>query len=190
MSNSNYTIDGVKIKIGLLSLSNRHYCFDKYEMSDYLYDVNSYGLEDTWAHILNYVKQCGENEFLNSQNFAKLYEIGLAELDKNKKKKSGQYYTPYDVSKLMASWLLESDGSNICDVGCGTVNLIMAYLDLLSKGNVENLLKNKKIYLYDFDKVALTIAQFTIAMRYGIQYLQNINTIYGDFLNTNIVLPN
>jgi len=160
----------------------REMIFDNYSVDNYLYHINQYGLENTWINILKYVKYEGCNDFLNPINFGSLYELGLAEQDKSDKKKSGQYYTPYDVSKLMAGWLQDLEGENICDIGCGTGNLIMAYLELLKKEEVISLLENRRIYLYDFDKVAIKIAQYSIALTYGLEYLDNINVIYGDFL--------
>lgn len=43
----------------------------------------------------------------------------------------GKYYTPEDVASLLSNWLLPLDGINICDVGCGTGNLILNYLSKL-----------------------------------------------------------
>lgn len=178
-----------KKSIGLLVLSDNEVSLKNYNAEKYIIHVNELGLEVIWAHILNHVQINGTDKFLNPNNFGAMYEAGLAELDKNDKKKSGQYFTPSDVSKLMASWLKELSGSNICDVGCGTGNLILAYLDLIGKKHTVELLKNRRVYLYDFDKVAITIAQYSIALIYGFEYLGNINIVYGDFLNTNIVLP-
>jgi len=177
------------IQIGLLNTTEDSLSFEEYNLDRYLSHVNKYGLETTWAHILNYLEHNNAKEFLNPQNFGEMYEIGLAELDKGKKKKSGQYYTPSDVSKLMATWLLELDGENICDVGCGTGNLILSFLDLIGKQEAQSLLRNKRIYLYDFDKVAITIAQYSIALLYGFDYLENINIVFGDFLSTKVKLP-
>lgn len=175
--------------IGLLELSDTNITFDKYSIEKYIDDVNSIGLEKTWAHILYHVTKNGYSEFLSPINFGYLYETGLAEQDKNNKKKSGQYYTPSDVSKLMASWLFDLEGQNICDVGCGTGNLILSYLSLLKPSEVNQLLEDKCIYLYDFDKIAITIAQYSIALIYGIHHLNNINIVYGDFLCNDVRIP-
>ncbi len=202
MENNNYQIINIsnndeisslsdtEIKtIGLLKLSDKKLSFDNYNIDKYIKHVNIMGLETTWAHILLYVTTNGCDGFLNPVNFGSLYEAGLAEKDKNDKKKSGQYYTPSDVATLMASWLYELDGINICDVGCGTGNLILSYLAILDQKEVTKLLYDKCVYLYDFDKIAITIAQYSIALIYGIKYLDKINVIYGDFLNYNIQLP-
>mgnify|MGYP000746000822 CR=1 FL=1 len=176
--------------LGLLDSSNIRLKIEDYNLDKYIQHVNQYGLEVTWANILRYVKNNGESNLLNTKNFGELYELGLAERDKGNKKKSGQYYTPYDVSRLMSTWLNDIDGYNICDVGCGTGNLILSYLNLIGNEETQKLLKQKRIFLYDFDKIAITIAKYSIAFLYGIDYLDNINTIYGDFLNKNVIIPN
>lgn len=175
--------------VGLLKLTEDKLFFEEYNIDKYISDIQKFGLETTWAHILNYVRTEGCNDFLNPVNFGDLYEAGLAERDKNNKKKSGQYYTPLDVSQLMAEWLLELKGENICDIGCGTGNLIISYLNLLDDKAVKTLLEKKLIYLYDFDKIAITIAQYSIALIYGLKFLNNINVIYGDFLDERIKIP-
>lgn len=177
-------------EIGLLNLSNNKIFFDDYSKEKYLEHIDEFGKETVWAHILDFIVRNGETDFLCSENFGEMYEAALALEDKKSKKKSGQYYTPKDVSKLMANWLIELDGENVCDVGCGTGNLILAYLENIGNNDAIELLENKKIYLYDFDKIALTIARYSIALKYGLKYLDNINTIYGDFLDKSITLPN
>jgi len=175
--------------IGLLDSKNIHLKLNNYDLETYLCHVKQYGLEITWANILLHVKDNGQSVFLNTSNFGELYEAGLAEIDKGNKKKSGQYYTPLDVSNLMSTWLYEQDGINICDVGCGTGNLIISYLELLGFEKSLELLKYKRIFLYDFDKIAVTIAKYSIAFLYGIEFLENIKVVYGDFLDKNISLP-
>jgi len=189
VATSNNHSDKDKKTVGLLKLSENNLLFKNYSIEKYIYHVNEFGLETTWAHILYHVQSTGCDDFLNPKNFGGLYEAGLAEMDKHDKKKSGQYYTPSDVSKLMAEWLFELEGLNICDVGCGTGNLILSYLELLDKKEVLSLLKDKRIYLYDFDKIAITISQYSIALLYGLDFLHNVNVIYGDFLENKIVLP-
>ncbi len=177
------------IKIGLLKFEKANLSFDNYNAEKYKNHINSFGLETTWAHLLNYLMNNPANDFLKISNFGEMYEEGLAIVDKNDKKKSGQYFTPKDVSDLMATWFKELGGENICDVGCGTGNLILSFLEQLNRDQVLNLLENKKIYLYDLDPVALTIAQYSIALEYGIGFLNNINIVNGDFLSDNIYLP-
>lgn len=164
--------------------------FDQYTFQDYINEINKRGLEPVWPAILEYCINGGSNSLLQVDNFAMLYEAGLAELDKENKKSSGQYFTPNDVASLMARWLKELDGENVCDVGCGTGNLILAYLREVDSSKVIALLKNKRIYLYDNDETALKIARYSIAIKYGKQYLDSINIICGDFLDSSISLPN
>jgi len=89
----------------------------------------------------------------------------------------------------MAQELLTLPESNICDVCCGTGNLILALFNCLSKDKVVNLIKNKKIYLYDIDPIAIKICQYIIGALYGFENINNLQCITGDFLSSNIQLP-
>lgn len=164
--------------------------FDNYSAERYLSDVRTCGLSFVWDKVLEHIFNFGESELLSPRNFGMLYEMGLAEQDKNKKKECGQYFTPEDVSGLMSRWLKDLDGVNVCDVGCGTGNLILSYLKEIGRAEAENLLKNKRVYLYDSDETALKIARYSVALIYGKKYLNNINIICGDFLDKSIALPN
>lgn len=165
-------------------------CFTKYDLLKYKKDISIYGLEKTWDYILNSVKNSSvTNEIFQVNNFGELYEIGLAYANKIEKKELGKFYTPHDVANIMTKWLIPLKGENLCDVCCGTGNLILSYLSLIGKRKAINLLKNKRIFLYDIDKIALNICKYSIAILYGIQYLQNINTYCCDFLDRDIVLP-
>lgn len=164
--------------------------FDNYTVKQYIADANRYGLKMLWTAVLEYCLDGGRNALLTPDNFGMMYEAGLAERDKESKKKSGQYFTPDDVSCLMARWLVGLEGDNVCDVGCGTGNLMLAYLRQVGRYEAERLLGGGQIYLYDSDELALTIARYSIAIIYGRQYLRCINAVCGDFLNKNIRLPN
>lgn len=165
--------------------------FENYNIDSYKSDVGKYGLSNVWNAILDYSlkNKSKENSILSIENFGNLYEIGLAEKDKTLKKELGQYYTPEDVSELMANWLRDLEGENICDVGCGTGNLIISYLNIIGEEKAKKLLNGGKIYLYDYDEIALKIAKYSIAIIYGSEYLEKINAIYGDFLDKAIKLP-
>jgi len=165
-------------------------CFDLYSIDKYTADVSKYGLGQVWASILQYVLVNNDNNFLTANNFGMLYELGLAEQNKQSKKECGQYFTPDDVSNLMARWLKDLKGDNVCDVGCGTGNLILAYLKQIGQVAAKRLLAEKKIFLYDNDRLALQIAQHSVALTYGKEYLHSINLVLGDFLNNAIKLPN
>lgn len=163
----------------------KKYCYD-----DYLSDIDKKGLKKTWDYILDkvYNDELESNDIV-IDNFGELYEIGLARVNKVDKKEAGKYYTPVDVANVMSKWLINLKGDNICDVACGTGNLILSYLKLLNKNDVIDLLENKKIFLYDMDEIALKICKYIIAIKYGKEYIDNINIKKGDFLRKNIKLP-
>ncbi len=157
--------------------------FSDYNLEKYKNDIIEQGIESTWTQICNFVLQNPKNLsiFLHPKNFAELYEIGLALQDKNLKKQSGQYYTPKDVLIIMSTWLLHQNGENICDVGCGTGNLILTYLELLGKNKTIKLIKEGRLHLYDFDKIALLICRTSIAFLYGTELFYHINSHHCDF---------
>lgn len=164
--------------------------FQDYSIDDYSNDIKSLGIKKTWDSIIEYVLQGGnKNNFLSVVNFGQIYEIGLAISDKQQKKESGQYYTPDDISQIMSQWLSTLDAENICDVGCGTGQLILKYFQHIGRDKTINLLDEGKLYLYDIDEVALKICKTSILLRYGKQYSDKIHCIVGDFLDEKIVLP-
>lgn len=164
--------------------------FRKYNLQDYVNDIETDGLEIVWAYICAYVLQYGENaDFLNVRNFGEMYEIGLAIQDKRKKKNNGQYYTPEDVASVMVEWLDSLEGENVCDVACGTGKLILTYLDYIGIEKARNLILKKNLYLYDDDSTALDICKTSILLKYGLELGEYINVVDGDFLSKNVVLP-
>lgn len=171
-----------------IELSNR---LNKYTYDNYCDDIESLGLDKTWQNICKYLKHNGENVdgILQIDNFGELYEKGLAIADKNKKKSSGQYYTPDDVAVVMAKWLVNLKGDNICDVACGTGNLILTYLKLLGKTKAKEILSKNNLYLYDSDMTALNVCKSIILYTYGYEFEDNINIVCGDFLDKNTKLP-
>lgn len=170
-----------------LNIENK---YQKYNLDDYIFDISNFGIEKTWNSICkNAINNNTFNDFLNVDNFAQLYEIGLAVVDKNLKKSSGIYYTPFDVSQILAKWFLDIDTYNVCDVGCGTGMLILTYLKLLGYNNSRKLILDKRLYLYDLDRVALNICKTIILVKYGHDLEAFINVINCDFLDKNIILP-
>ena len=165
--------------------------FKYYNLKDYCKDIEALGIEKAWSLICNYVLKFGENKksFLNVNNFGEMYEIGLAIIDKQQKKNSGQYYTPDDVARVMAEWFSQIQAENICDVACGTGKLILSYFDYIGEEKTKQVLNDSRLYLYDLDKVALHICKTSILLKYGIEYKEKIHDIYGDFLNKNLKLP-
>lgn len=157
------------------------------DINVYIKNVKKYGLSKTWDNILNdSLLNLGKYQV---DDFGELYEIGLECTNKISKKEMGKYYTPDDVSSILSNWLIPLDGNNICDVGCGTGNLILNYLSKLEFKDAKNLIKNGHIYLYDIDAIALKICKYSIAIKYGAELLDKINDIKCDFLNKKITLP-
>lgn len=164
--------------------------FKSYNLSKYLEDLELFGIHKTWDDICDYIISFGENnDFLNSNNFGQMYEIGLAIKDKQGKKDNGQYFTPNDVALIMSQWLEKCNGSNVCDVACGTGKLINTYLGLIGFEKARNLIKNGNLYLYDLDSCALKICKTSILVKYGVDLKDCIHDIYCDFLNEDIKLP-
>lgn len=162
----------------------------KYNLDLYVEDLNNLGLELTWDYICEYVLKNGENkDFLRISNFGEMYEIGLAVRDKILKKKSGQYYTPDDIASVMGEWLDECTEDNLCDVACGTGKLILTYLTLIGEKKSKELINSGKIYLYDFDHIALKICKTAIIVKYGIEDSNVIHDVYCDFLDPLVKLP-
>lgn len=163
---------------------------DNYCLDDYIFDIENIGLEKTWESICDYVISNGENkDFLKVDNFGEMYEIALALIDKNLKKNSGQYYTPEDIALVMGKWFNDTEGYNICDVGCGTGKLILTYLNIVGYDKAKEIISSGRLYLYDIDKIALKICKTSIMVKYGIEYEKNIHEICCDFLDKNISLP-
>ena len=165
--------------------------FLSYNLDKYINDVESLGLEKTWIKICKFEIEHEKDipQFLNVSNFGELYEIGLAIQDKIAKKKSGQYYTPDDVAMVMSEWLMSCAGDAVCDVACGTGKLILTYLEMIGFENARKLIESGKLYLYDFDGIALLICKTAISLKYGLDISDKIHDVFGDFLDKSIKLP-
>lgn len=163
---------------------------NNYTINSYKEDIDKYGLKKTWHKILS--KKLN-NELVSNifkiENFGELYEIGLEYDNIISKKEMGKYYTPKDVAVVMSEWLLPLKGAKVCDVACGTGNLILTYLELLGEYEAYKLISSGNIFLYDNDPIALEICKYSIAIKYGIELLDKINVKKCDFLNKNIKLP-
>lgn len=161
-----------------------------YSVEKYCLDIEMLGLEETWQKLCAFVLQQNDlPQFFRELNYGELYETGLALQDKNEKKSSGQYYTPQDVALVMCEWFCKLEAENICDVACGTGNLILAYLKLIGDENAKNLISSGKIYLYDNDEIALKICKTLILLKYGKEFDEKIHAISCDFLDRKIMLP-
>ncbi|WP_029513330.1 N-6 DNA methylase [Mycoplasmopsis primatum] len=172
-------------------LEIKEFTIDKYHKM-----IDTLGLAKTWDIILdslpNKSSESNMNKLLAFQNLGELYEIGLAHTNKIEKKDMGKYYTPYDVSVVMAQLLLENKIDTIADVGCGTGNLIIEVLKLIkqNKGiDPIEFIKSKKLYLFDSDPIAMKICLKKIDILFGTQISNQINSLTGDFLNKKFNLP-
>lgn len=115
--------------------------------------------------------------------------MGLAAENKIEKKSAGKYYTPDDVATIMAQYLFELPGDNICDLCCGTGNLIFAVLNELGEEKAKEKIANGNIYLYDIDEIAINICLAILKNRYG-DIVSNIHIVLGDCLDSSITFPN
>lgn len=162
-----------------------------YSIENYKQDIKKYGLKKTWHNLL---EQIATKELISDiftvENFGEIYEIGLECDNVISKKEMGKYYTPKDVAKIMSEWLIPLKGTKVCDVACGTGNLIISYLESIGNNEAYELISSGNIYLYDKDEIALEICKYGIAIKYGIELLDKINIIKCDFLDKKIILPN
>ena len=154
-------------------------------LSEYHSLINEKGLKGAWEKILTDIFP---NEFFAPDRLGGLYEDGLAYENKIEKKAMGKYYTPIDVAEVMAQYLLELPGENICDLCCGTGNLILAVLNTMGQEQATQMLENGNIYLYDIDITAMQICKAILTYQYG-TCAEHINIIDGDCLSTDIHFP-
>lgn len=157
-----------------------------FSQENYIAQIEQRGLHNVWRELCDFLTSNGIQKFseqiVDFYEIGRLYEVGLAYENKFSKKQCGKYYTPRDVSVLMARLLCKNKNlSAIADVGCGCGNLIIAVLEEFEKtGALESVLQNG-IYLFDNDKTALEICSARIRARFGIEE-KRIHHIFGDFL--------
>lgn len=164
--------------------------FSEYMIEQYKRDIDNYGIKKVWDSIIEYKKSNTTTlPILDTQNYGELYEIGLAHTNKTDKKQQGKYYTPKDIATLLSTFFNTLKGSNICDVCCGTGNLILSFLELIGYSNARDLILNNRLYLYDIDEVALNICKHSICEIYGYDVTDYIHCVQGDFLSKDIQLP-
>lgn len=164
--------------------------FSSYSIEKYEEDISKYGLKNVWKKIIEYCKENKEiNQFFDVHNFGELYEIGLAYLNKDNKKEQGIYYTPSDVSKILSDYLYNIESEIVCDVCCGTGNLVISYLSKIGELKAVELINSGNLYLYDLDEIALYICKNTIGILYKNADISKIHCIKGDFLDKKIKLP-
>lgn len=161
-----------------------------YTVDKYKREIDEKGLSAVWRDILGYaLEHDTRGQLLDVDNFGELYEMGLAHVDKSAKKKQGVYYTPRDVADVLSAYLKELEGDIICDVCCGTGNLILSYLGSVGEHKAKEILGSGKVYLYEMDETALEICKTSIGILYGKEYMSKIKLYAGDFLNAEVHLP-
>ncbi len=162
-----------------------------YTMGQYQNDVSTLGLEETWNRICKWIISNGEQSegMLATENFGELYEEGLAIQNKANKKASGQYYTPRDVSSVMAEWFSRQYPTIVCDVACGVGNLILSYFKCIGYDKTREILREGRVHLYDIDETAIKICITAILARYGLENADTIQAHRCDFLSSNLSLP-
>lgn len=164
--------------------------FSSYTHELYFQDIDEYGLEKTWDALCEFLLSADKIPvILSEENIGGLYEKGLEYQDKNRKKSSGQYFTPDDVALVMSEWLFESAGENVCDVACGTGKLILTYLSFIGREAAVSLISSGKVFLYDIDPIALKICVTSIMLRYGADTASHLNVVCRDFLDREVLLP-
>lgn len=159
----------------------------KKKIEEYL---KQFGLRETWYSLiynLSKDERIEHNENI-SENLLKdktfyeisdLYEYSLSFIDKLNKKKSGQYYTPEDVCKFMASQINGFDNGIWCDPCCGIGNL--AYEILSLKPEMINTMQ-----FFDIDETALFICRFLISYFFNVDF----ESIKDNFHNSSFLESN
>lgn len=183
-------------------------------LNDFRANVKKFAFSEFWDNFTKaYVYACrpdllGEaslfdidikNPSFSLENVGELYEISLEINNKIDKKEMGKYFTPKDVAKFMALHLLDNFDMQkdlLADVCCGTGNLIIEVLSLLSTKQVETLIKKGKLHLFDVDLDAIKLALMKIAILFVkredtktySQLDKLINVHCGNFLDSQINL--
>lgn len=133
-------------------------------------------------------------------NIGELYEIGLETDNQISKKELGQYYTPKDTCEFMAkkvAGLFNFETDTLADVCCGTGNLIIEVLSSFGKEIAYQIIKSGKLYLYDLDKSAMSVAVMKICVLFiekgDRDTFRKIDKLVhpevGNFLDDGIALP-
>ena len=129
--------------------------------------LTEYGLRDTWLSMLR--NHLGDDRIEHNPaikdnvldgllyfEIADLYEYSLSFVNKENKKRLGQYYTPQDICELMARQAERFPDGVWCDPCCGIGNLSFELLktrpDLF-----------KHMQFFDLDEVALTICMWMMS---------------------------
>lgn len=136
--------------------------------------------------------QLVQNDLLKDLAFGKisiLYEFSLSYVNKDARKKSGQYFTPDDVSKMLAEKSNSFDKGVWLDPCSGIGNL--SYWLTKEQKNPEDFIKNNLI-LIDKDPLALLIARSLFFLHFHEKennLFENLkkNFIERDFLDDEVL---
>lgn len=138
-----------------------------------------------WLHGYIPFHACVNDNGYTIESLSELYEHGLSIHDKKAKKEMGKYYTPSDVSDIMANNILPNiDNRRIVDPCCGSGNLIIALTAMVEKPWY---LITHGIMLYDIDPLAIFITKTILSIQHaphGEHVANNdISSHNGDFLD-------
>lgn len=169
--------------------------------------IDAHGLRETWASICRRtLMRCRPDLTLGGEPSSSVqpidasfadgwacdalpdwYEEGLAYADKESKKSLGQYYTPRDTARFMASRLVApiADGKVLVEpcVGCG--NLLVEMLRLLPNPWE---VATERLLTFDLDATAVLVAKTRIIAEFAPTGLtvsfDDIDCRIGDFLTS------
>lgn len=167
-----------------------------------------YGLQDTWYGLIaSRARSLGDpfRYILDDQRLTKaptldsdllsglsvgetsiLYEYSLAQTNHASRKNEGQYFTPDDVSEVLAerSKLFSKNGIWV-DPCCGVGNL--SYWLIKVQKNPEEFIK-KNLYLVDKDPLALFIARALITFSFQKSNTNFFNSITERFIEADFLI--
>jgi adenine-specific DNA-methyltransferase len=109
------------------------------------------------------------------------------QLDQSKRSNLGQFFTPYDIARYMAS-LFHVNGKrqiNLLDPGAGIGSLSVAFLERLTDSNLESL--NISAYEYDSAISGILKENLNKYAKQNTDYDISPNVIEGDFIQEGVI---
>jgi len=163
--------------------------------------LDKYGLRQTWLNLLatkiskldkkfKYILSCSEftdsallaDNILGGLSITDIgvcYEYSLAYVNYGDKKQNGQYFTPEDVSALMAGYAKHFNKGVWYDPCCGVGNL--SYYLINSQEDKENFLKKNMVFS-DLDELALLISRVMLTVAFQEKSPNLFNDIAKNFI--------
>jgi hypothetical protein len=162
--------------------------------------IDEFGIHQAWLNILKtHIRRKTRFEYILNDEFFKnsstvendiidnlsineisvLYEYALAYLNYDSKKENGQYFTPEDISILMASYSKKFDAGIWYDPCSGVGNLSWHLVNI--QEDKEGFLKNN-IVLSDKDELALLIARVLFTLSFQDKDDNLFNSIKNNFI--------